>query len=87
MKLRITLRNIVEAIPAHPAACPIAFALKDEGYFDPFVVGDWATARSPNGIRINWKLSKAAQRFITRFDFFQRVTPTTFVLTPMKVKK
>lgn len=98
MKLKVTQEHIARArargnpgraMKAIAFTCPIAQAMKDEGYIDPCVAPEKIfsyTSHIVNGrsqLRVAYFLpSRAAIRFMKRFDDGKEVEPTTFIFKP-----
>lgn len=77
MKIKITENHIKKGKPANTYCCPIALALKENGYEDPTVGASKAYAVK-DGNMISLKLSDSAIRFIKKFDKNEKVEPFEF---------
>lgn len=82
MKITVTKKDIKRGTRGDPGHCPIALACKRLGLTN-IVVGDVSLGGKLNGEYINKRLSRAAQRFVARFDHKKPVNPFTFIAQPL----
>lgn len=76
--VHVTQEDIDNAIPENGMWCPIARALKREhGLSDEIIVTNRVVLREFFGTPL-YRLSHAAQRFISAFDSHRPVKPSTF---------
>jgi hypothetical protein len=87
-KVYVSQQNIEEGQAGQCSGCPIALALKDQGFWDVSVGRTVAFGRfdpKPDVLEapvhfIEYRLPRAAQRMIRRFDDDKPVKPATFIL-------
>lgn len=81
MKLiTVTQDHIAKGQPGNQKKCPIALALADQGFTDPWVSKDRFSYKNHAGNRIYLPLTAPMKRFTFMFDLYgdDDVEPTTF---------
>lgn len=79
VRVRVSEENIRDGMPRAPHACPIALALQDLGFKEPWVYPDGLLLRDPVGNqRESIRLSQRALTFMWRTDALMRVDPFNF---------
>lgn len=74
MKIRVTAKHIREGVRLDTRYCPVALAIKEEGYSDVHVDDSSVSIE-----KIHYNIRRGT-RFINRFDDALKVKPTTIEL-------
>lgn len=77
MKIKVTEDHIKKGKPANTYCCPVALALKENGYEDA-TVGESKAYAVKDGNTVTLKLSDSASSFIRKFDMNEQVEPFEF---------
>lgn len=80
-KITVTQDDIDEGCALSANNCPIARALVREFYNPDVWVGSSVRIRYPSGGSRRYEISRAARRFINRFDEGKEVKPFSFIIT------
>lgn len=78
MKIIVKEQHIKDGRIQCPFRCPIALALKENGFEEPVVLGNYFKVRGGFSEIVTVKLSKTVERFIYRFDTGKPVKPFSF---------
>ena len=82
LTVHVTQEDIELGLPIAPVACPLARAIRRAGYPRVYVPDSrtWVPEASLDGPSPRATLSRAAGRFVRRFDTGKPVKPATFRL-------